>query len=88
MPRRYFTYDPSNELWSDMHGFSSIGAFILGFGVLILFANLIASLFSDKQAPNNPWGATTMEWETQSPPILENFDEDVPVMKKTPYEYH
>lgn len=87
MPRRYFTYDSSNELWSQMHGFSSIGAFILGFGVLILFANLIASLFSDRKAPNNPWGATTMDWETQSPPVLENFTEDVPVMKKAPYEY-
>ncbi|EDM25294.1 cytochrome oxidase subunit I [Lentisphaera araneosa HTCC2155] len=87
MPRRYFTYDSSNELWSQMHGFSSIGAFILGFGVLILFANLIASLFSDRKAPNNPWGATTMDWETQSPPVLENFSEDVPVMKKAPYEY-
>ena len=87
MPRRYFTYDSSNELWSQMHGFSSIGAFILGFGVLILFANLVASLFSDRKAPNNPWGATTMDWETQSPPVLENFSEDVPVMKKAPYEY-
>jgi cytochrome c oxidase subunit 1 len=87
MPRRYFTYDSSNELWSQMHGFSSIGAFILGFGVFVMFANLVASIFTGKQAPANPWGATTMDWETQSPPILENFSEDVPVMKKAPYEY-
>ena len=88
MPRRYFTYDASNELWKDMHAFSSIGAIILGFGVLILFCNLIASLFNDSKAPKNPWGATTMDWETSSPPILENFPEDVPVMKNDPYEYN
>ena len=37
-------------------------------------------------APDNPWGGTTLEWTTSSPPIEHNF-EDQPVLQKAPYDY-
>jgi cytochrome c oxidase subunit 1 len=35
----------------------------------------------------NPWGGTTLEWQTPSPPPLENFHE-IPTVTAGPYEAH
>jgi len=39
-----------------------------GMGLLITAAYLLASLRKPYDAPDNPWGGTTMEWLTSSPP--------------------
>ncbi len=46
----------------------SIGAFILGFGVLMSLWNFFESLRSGARAGANPWGADTLEWDMPSPP--------------------
>ena len=83
MPRRYYQY---GEQFARMHGFSSLGAYVLGFGFLIMFVYLIASLFRGRRVGSNPWGSLTMEWETASPPIPHNFDTDK-VLEHGPYDY-
>ena len=83
MPRRYYQY---GEQFVRMHGFSSIGSYVLGFGFLIMFIYLIASLFKGRRVGANPWGSLTMEWETASPPIPHNFDKDM-VLEHGPYDY-
>jgi cytochrome c oxidase subunit I len=47
---------------------------------------LLASLRKPMDAPDNPWGGTTMEWLTSSPPITHNFEEQ-PVLEHEPYDY-
>jgi len=37
-------------------------------------------------AGNNPWGATGLEWTTQSPPLPENFANQ-PVVNEEAYDY-
>ena len=37
-------------------------------------------------AGDNPWGATGLEWTTQSPPLPENFP-DQPVVTEGRYDY-
>ena len=37
-------------------------------------------------AGDNPWQATGLEWQTQSPPLTENFAE-IPVMDHEAYDY-
>ena len=89
MPRRYMTYSTTHQtgaIFKQMHSFSSIGAIILGIGIGIMFTNLIVSIFTGKKAPKNPWGATTLDWETQSPPVHENFV-DAPALTRDPYHY-
>ena len=86
MPRRYAFYE-NIPIYKGMHFYSSVGAFILGIGILICFANLLASCFRKETAEDNPWGATTLEWQCQSPPIHENF-EVTPVVTEDPYQYH
>ena len=44
------------------------------------------SLKYGKIAGSNPWQATGLEWQIQSPPLTENFIE-VPVMDHDAYDY-
>ncbi len=83
MPRRYYSY-PSE--FTGMHGFSSVGSYVLGLGFLIAVIYLIHSLFRGPVAPANPWGALTLEWQTSSPPPTDNFDYD-PIVEHGPYDY-
>jgi cytochrome c oxidase subunit I len=80
MPRRVFTY-PALPGWGAMNMLSTIGAFVLGFAVLILMINIAISLRSGKIAGDNPWDAWTLEWATTSPPPPENFTRGVPPIR-------
>jgi cytochrome c oxidase subunit 1 len=83
MPRRYYDYLDQYTIY---HQISTVGSWILIVGVLILFTNLIRSARTGTPASDNPWGGTTLEWHTTSPPPLLNFDEE-PVVTAGPYEY-
>jgi cytochrome c oxidase subunit 1/cytochrome c oxidase subunit I+III len=83
MPRRIFTY-PDLPGWAVMNQISSIGAFILGFSVLLFVWNIYVSLGSGEVAGDNPWDAWTLEWATTSPPPPENFNRVPPVRGRRP----
>jgi cytochrome c oxidase subunit I len=73
MPRRI--YDYSEELDVTVYNLiSTIGAFILGVGVIVTVVNVLVSLKRGKKAGNDPWKGNTLEWFTQSPPPPNNFD--------------
>jgi cytochrome c oxidase subunit 1 len=82
MPRRYYSY---LDQFQPLHAFSSIGSYVLGAGFLMTAICLLSSLKYGAPAGDNPWGATTLEWKTSSPPPLENFDEP-PVVTAGPYD--
>jgi cytochrome c oxidase subunit 1 len=84
MPRRYWDY---LERFRPMHGFSSIGALILGTGFGIMAIMFLYSLFKGDKAGRNPWGSAGFEWNTTTPPHPHNF-EDTPVIRRGPYDYH
>jgi cytochrome c oxidase subunit 1 len=52
----------------------------------LMFANLLHGVFRGKKAPENPWGAATLEWQIPSPPSAENFDE-IPTVTRGPYDF-
>jgi cytochrome c oxidase subunit 1 len=83
MPRRYHFYAPEYQIWQEM---SSMGASVLGVGILIPAFYLIWSLKYGKRADANPWGAVGLEWMVPSPPPTHNFDE-VPIVTWEAYEY-
>ena len=83
MPRRYHVYPPEFQVYNVL---SSAGASILGLGYVIPFTYLLWSVFYGKKAGPNPWNATGLEWQMQSPPIPENF-EVTPVVTHDSYEY-
>ena len=47
---------------------STVGAFILGVGILLSIINVIWSLQQGALAGKNPWNADSLEWSTDSPP--------------------
>jgi cytochrome c oxidase subunit 1 len=71
MPRRYWDYDPQYTIF---HQLSTIGAFILGFSIFITVISLVASFWTGKKAPRNPWGGSSLEWQAPTPPPLYNFE--------------
>jgi cytochrome c oxidase subunit 1 len=71
MPRRYWDYDPQYQIY---HQLSTIGAFVLGVSIFITVISLVASFWTGKKAPRNPWGASSLEWQAPTPPTLYNFE--------------
>ncbi len=83
MPRRYFNY---LDQFQPIHAFSTYGSWVLGSGLFLTAIYLLASLKTGPLAPDNPWGGTTMEWQSSSPPVVHNFEEQ-PVFEHEPYDY-
>ena len=83
MPRRIYEYSPEFQVLNVM---SSAGASILAVGYLLPLGYLLLSLRRPADAGPNPWGATGLEWQTESPPPPHNFEE-TPAVVTGPYAY-
>ena len=84
MPRRYYDYPAQ---YQTLHTISTIGAFINGFGYMFAIVNLLwTAKFGKVKAPRNPYNSLSLEWQTASPPVHENFEE-TPVVDQDPYSY-
>jgi len=59
--------------WSGLNMFISLSGIVLAAGFLLFFIDAIRSARSGPIAPANPWGASTLEWATSSPPPSYNF---------------
>ena len=82
LPRRYFQYPPRFQALNQL---STVGAFIMLSGFVIMAVYLIHSLFRGRRAADNPWGGATLEWKTTSPPPAYNFE--TPPEAGDPYDY-
>jgi cytochrome c oxidase subunit I len=88
MPRRYWDYSVLAAKHPEIAAYnflSSIGSAILAAGFIIMLIYLLASLFTGRRAPNNPWGGGSLEWQTTSPPPYYNFTK-MPAFHY-PYDY-
>ncbi len=83
MPRRYHAYPPEFQVF---HVLSTAGASILGIGYLLPLLYFLWSLKFGRAAGPNPWRATGLEWQTESPPPKHNFKK-TPVVLGPPYQY-
>jgi cytochrome c oxidase subunit I len=83
MPRRYHSYSEEFQVLNVM---STAGASILAVGYVLPMVYLIWSLKYGRPADPNPWGATGLEWQTESPPPTHNFDE-TPIVTEPAYNY-
>jgi cytochrome c oxidase subunit 1 len=73
MPRRIYTY--SSDLGLDtLNLVSSIGAAVLGVGLLVFVYNMWRTSRVGAVAGPNPWKGATLEWSIPSPPPVHNFD--------------
>lgn len=84
MPRRYYDYPAQ---YQTLHTISTIGAYLNGLGYMFALINLLwTAKFGKVKAPRNPYNSVSLEWQTQSPPVHENFTE-IPVVDQDPYHY-
>ena len=72
MPRRVWTY-PGHLDWGPENFISTLGAFFLTGGLVLMAVNLVVSRFRGPLAGPNPFGGATLEWATSSPPPSYNF---------------
>jgi cytochrome c oxidase subunit 1 len=85
MPRRYYDYLPEFHLPNMI---STYGSWILATGLILMLWNLIAGFFGPKpETGRNYWGGITLEWQTLSPPPLQNFDKMPEIPKGGPYDF-
>jgi cytochrome c oxidase subunit 1 len=67
MTRRIYTYTEASG-WAGLNLLATIGSWIIALGVVLLVVNILWSLRFGQPAGRNPWGAGTLEWDTESPP--------------------
>jgi len=73
MPRRVFTY-MDGQGWHLSNVISTVGAFLMAIGIIILIYNIIAAHIKNEPVANDPWGdGRSLEWAIQSPPLYYNF---------------
>lgn len=82
-PRRVEAYA---EMFSRGNMITTMGAYTIMAGMLVLLHGLISSWRSGIPAPRNPWQAKTLEWSVPNPIPLENFPV-LPVVTSDPYGY-
>jgi cytochrome c oxidase subunit 1 len=82
MPRRYASYDPEFQAF---HQLSTVGAFVLGVGILLSFVVLVYAAFRGPRCSSNPFRAASLEWQSSSPPDFHNFTQ-TPVLTD-PYDF-
>ena len=85
MPRRYYDYLPEFHLPNMI---STYGSWVLATGILLMVGNLIAGFYrKGSKVGRNPWNGITLEWQTLSPPPLENFDRMPQLPLNGPYDF-
>ncbi|KAF0130124.1 MAG: cytochrome c oxidase subunit I [Bacteroidetes bacterium] len=85
MPRRYYDYLPEFHLPNMI---STYGSWVLAVGLILMLSNLVAGLLKKNQnVGRNPWNGITLEWQTLSPPPLENFDRMPEIPLNGPYDF-
>ena len=72
MPRRVYTYGPTTG-WATGNLLASAGAVVLTAGLVLFLINVVWTFRRGAPAGENPWGASTLEWATASPPPSYNF---------------
>jgi cytochrome c oxidase subunit I+III len=72
MPRRVYTY-PAAMGWQSLNLLATVGAAVIFLALVVFFINVVRSLHKGTTAGANPWGGSTLEWATSSPPPPFNF---------------
>ncbi|HIG78677.1 MAG TPA: cytochrome c oxidase subunit I, partial [Cycloclasticus sp.] len=91
VPRRYYSIEGASfipESAANLNVAISIAAITVAVVQLVFIYNLFVSYFHGKEAGDNPWEATTLEWQTaDTPPKHGNFGDNLPLVYRWAYDY-
>jgi cytochrome c oxidase subunit 1 len=83
MPRRVADYSPTIG-WTELNLVSTIGAVVLGLGMIPFGLAVVLALRRAPAAAADPWGGNSLEWAAASPPARHNFDWLPPIRSERP----
>ncbi len=91
VPRRYFEFGDTAfipDSVTTLNAFVTVVTLTVGFAQIVFFYNMWRSYKHGKVAGDNPWGATTLEWQTaETPPGHGNFGEELPLVYRWAYDF-
>jgi cytochrome c oxidase subunit 1 len=91
VPRRYFAMGNTDfipESAQTLNASISVSACFVAVVQLIFLYNMIVSLRKGKEAGPNPWGGTSLEWQTpDTPPKHGNWGHELPEVHRWAYDY-
>jgi cytochrome c oxidase subunit 1 len=91
VPRRYYAMGETEFVIDSVQSLNvgiTVAALIVTVFQLLFIFNLIWSLRNGKPSGDNPWRATSLEWQTpQTPPAHGNWGPMLPVVHRWAYDY-
>ena len=88
-PRRYY----ANTDFAFLDGVQDLNVVITAFAILgsfaqlIFFYNFFRSIYFGPKSVQNPWKSNTLEWTTPILPGHGNWEGDLPIVHRWPYDY-
>ena len=91
VPRRYYSMGSTDFIPASAQTLNeniTLAAIFVAIAQILFFINVFWSLRSGKPSGGNPWGATTLEWQTpETPPKHGNWGHDLPIVHRWAYDY-
>ncbi len=91
VPRRYFAMGSTDfipESAQSLNASITVAALIVGASQLFFLYNVYWTLRKGPKAERNPWGAASLEWQTEHvPPHHGNWGEELPKCYRWAYDY-
>ncbi|MEX1033863.1 MAG: cbb3-type cytochrome c oxidase subunit I [Cellvibrionaceae bacterium] len=91
VPRRYYAIGNTDfipESVAALNANITQAAIFVGIMQLVFIINIVWSLIKGKASGGNPWGATSLEWQTpETPPSHGNWGPKLPTVYRWAYEY-
>jgi cytochrome c oxidase subunit 1 len=90
VPRRYYAYgsDFMPDSAYTLNSSITVAAVFVALSQIFFFINVIWSMRYGEKAGSNPWGATTLEWQTpDTPPKHGNWGAKLPTVYRWAYDY-
>ncbi|WP_285059456.1 cytochrome c oxidase subunit I [Pedobacter ginsengisoli] len=89
VPRRYYAFTEFEfmQKWLTVNVFVTWAAIIGALAQVAFLWNFFYSIFKGKRAPQNPWGANTLEWTAPVEHLHGNWPGEIPTVYRWPYDY-
>lgn len=90
VPRRYYSFENFDAFshFGTMNKVITIAAIFTFFLQLLFLINFFYSMYRGRKVTSqNPWGANTLEWTTPINPGHGNWEGNLPVVHRWPYDY-
>jgi len=89
VPRRYYAFTEFEfmQKWLTVNVFVTWAAIFAALAQVAFLWNFFYSIFRGRKAPQNPWGANTLEWTTPVEHLHGNWPGEIPTVYRWPYDY-